>query len=145
PTPTPILTGVGFLHLGRESGIGNRESGIGNRESGIWNREEVSRNLLCIFIHMGRSLPELIVYFYTYGEKLIFNESTYSPLCKKPTLVSTPISPFPHTFSSPHLPISPFPHLPISPSPHTSHTSHTSHTLLPIPDSRFPTPDSLIS
>ena len=26
-----VLTGVGFLHLGRESGIGNRESGIGNR------------------------------------------------------------------------------------------------------------------
>ncbi|NEN98288.1 MAG: hypothetical protein F6K50_23050 [Moorea sp. SIO3I7] len=25
------LTGVGFLHLGRESGIGSRESGVGNR------------------------------------------------------------------------------------------------------------------
>ncbi|NEO95578.1 MAG: isopentenyl pyrophosphate isomerase, partial [Moorea sp. SIO3G5] len=23
-----VLTGVGFLHLGRESGIGNRESGV---------------------------------------------------------------------------------------------------------------------
>ncbi|WP_158069406.1 hypothetical protein [Moorena bouillonii] len=33
------LTGVGFLHLVRESGIGSRESGIRNRESGVGSRE----------------------------------------------------------------------------------------------------------
>ncbi|NEO25115.1 MAG: hypothetical protein F6J98_17565 [Moorea sp. SIO4G2] len=43
------LTGVGFLHLGRESGIGNRESGIGNRESGkAGNGENYSGNY-CVF------------------------------------------------------------------------------------------------
>ncbi|NEQ87726.1 MAG: hypothetical protein F6K26_49410 [Moorea sp. SIO2I5] len=71
--PLGRLTGVGFLHLGRESGIGNRESGIGNREK----RE------------MGRIIPEIIVYFDTYFEEFIRNQSTYLPLCKKPTLVSS--------------------------------------------------------
>ncbi|NEO20155.1 MULTISPECIES: hypothetical protein [unclassified Moorena] len=65
------LTGVGFLHLGRESGIGSRESGVGNREK----RE------------MGRIIPENIVYFDTYFEEFIRNQSTYSPLSKKPTLM----------------------------------------------------------
>ncbi|NEQ84256.1 MAG: hypothetical protein F6K26_30010 [Moorea sp. SIO2I5] len=40
-------------------------------------------------------------------------------------------------------PISPSPHLPTLPAP-PPHTPHTSHTLLPTPDSRLPTPDSLI-
>ncbi|NEO17746.1 hypothetical protein [Moorena sp. SIO3E8] len=97
------LTGVGFLHLGRESGIGSRESGVGNREK----RE------------MGRIIPETSVYFDTYFEEFLRsdaarswgasavlgvppmsnwrgfphsllhqdNQSTYSPLCKKPTLM----------------------------------------------------------
>ncbi|NES86907.1 MAG: hypothetical protein F6K10_39395, partial [Moorea sp. SIO2B7] len=40
------------------SGIGNRESGIGNRESGVGSRQKRE---------MGKIIPEMIVYFYTYG------------------------------------------------------------------------------
>ncbi|WP_424099227.1 hypothetical protein [Moorena producens] len=36
---------------------------------------------------MGRIIPEIIVYFDTYFYQFIPNKSTYSPLCKKPTLV----------------------------------------------------------
>ncbi|NET83222.1 MAG: hypothetical protein F6J94_15200 [Moorea sp. SIO1F2] len=80
--------------MGRESGIGSRESGVGNREK----RE------------MERIIPENSVYFDTYFEEFLRNQSTYSPLCKKPTLMR-----------SPHLPISPHP------TPHTPHpTPHLS-------------------
>ncbi|WP_424100207.1 AraC family transcriptional regulator [Moorena producens] len=34
------LTGVGFLDLGRESGVRSRESGVGSRESGVGSRDK---------------------------------------------------------------------------------------------------------
>ncbi|WP_293091735.1 hypothetical protein [Moorena sp. SIOASIH] len=58
-----VLTGVGFLHLGRESGVGNRESGV--VRSGKWG--ELSRKSWCILIHMGINLQKLMVYFDRYG------------------------------------------------------------------------------
>ncbi|NEP26721.1 hypothetical protein [Moorena sp. SIO3I6] len=64
------LTGVGFLHLGRESGVGNRESEptpnpSQEGKSGKWG--ELSRKSWCILIHIGINLHKLMVYFDRYG------------------------------------------------------------------------------